>query len=175
MASNFTQHETPAWVNSVVPGAYGLIGLVVVVALIAWAIRYLASDPQRALTNHFFRQVAEFEKAKKAKKRRRRRRRRRPGGWNGRRRSGGGDGLWRALSDASGNSNSSDGATRPILHIIVEESGASTAEVEAQLEEVNCDGVVLRWVRVPRGYRLPPMSKKASTLAEVVGALRGGK
>lgn len=29
---------------------------------------YLASDPQRALTNHFFRQVAEFEKAKKAKK-----------------------------------------------------------------------------------------------------------
>lgn len=41
MASNFTQHETPAWVNSVVPGAYGLIGLVVVVALIAWAIRYV--------------------------------------------------------------------------------------------------------------------------------------
>lgn len=41
MASNSTQNETPAWLNSVFPGAYGLIGLVVVVALVFWAIRYV--------------------------------------------------------------------------------------------------------------------------------------
>ena len=41
MASNSTQNETPAWLNSVLPGAYGLIGLVVVVALVFWVIRYV--------------------------------------------------------------------------------------------------------------------------------------
>jgi hypothetical protein len=41
MENNSTQNESPAWLNSVVPGAYGLIGLVVVVALVFWAIRYV--------------------------------------------------------------------------------------------------------------------------------------
>ena len=41
MASNSTQNETLAWLNSVLPGAYGLIGLVVVVVLVFWAIQYM--------------------------------------------------------------------------------------------------------------------------------------
>ncbi|KAJ6189491.1 hypothetical protein N7519_004399 [Penicillium mononematosum] len=143
MATNSTQNETPAWLNAVLPGAYGLIGLVVVVALVVLAIRFWAhkarlSDPQRALIDDFFQQVRKIEEAEKA------------------------------MVQAAG--RGSDGATRlPVLHIIVEESGTSTAEAEAKLEDVNCGSFVIRWVPVP------PKSKKASTLAEVVGALRGGK
>lgn len=35
-----TQNETPAW-QSVVPGACGLAGLIVVVVFIVWLIRYV--------------------------------------------------------------------------------------------------------------------------------------
>ncbi|KAJ5835180.1 hypothetical protein N7447_001206 [Penicillium robsamsonii] len=49
------------------------------------------------------------------------------------------------------------------------------SEAEAKLEDVNYDGIVIRWVQVPRGHRLPRKSKKASTLAEVVSALQAGK
>ncbi|KAJ5926336.1 hypothetical protein N7516_008109 [Penicillium verrucosum] len=101
MANNTIHHET----QSVVPGACGLIGLVVVMAFIVWLIRFLAhegrlSDPQRAL--------------------------------------------------------------------IVEESGTSTVGAEARSD--SDDGIPTRWIRVPRGYRLPQKSKKVNPLAEVVGA-----
>ncbi|KAJ5790615.1 uncharacterized protein N7518_007626 [Penicillium psychrosexuale] len=192
MASNSTQNETPAWLNSVLPGAYGLIGLVVVVALVFWAIRLLAlearlRDPQRALTDHFVRQVAEIKKAEKAarkmeeKKKKTKEKDERKIRWT----------EWllelffgfvelslstNAMLRRLGSSSSSNRETdHPVFHVIVEESGASTAEAEAELEDIDCDGIVIRWVRVPRGYRLPPKSKKASTLAEVVGALQGRK
>lgn len=54
----------------------------------------------------------------------------------------------------------------PILHIIVEESGSTTGvEPESDGEDT-----LIRWVHVPRGYRLPAKPKKANILAEVVGA-----
>ncbi|KAJ5868649.1 hypothetical protein N7534_003202 [Penicillium rubens] len=44
--------------------SFGLIGLIIVVTLLFWAIRFLAheaklSDPQRALTDHFVKQGQE--------------------------------------------------------------------------------------------------------------------
>ncbi|KAF9244702.1 hypothetical protein DTO006G1_7634 [Penicillium roqueforti] len=188
MASNSTQNETPAWLNSVFPGAYGLIGLVVVVALVFWAIRFLAlearlSDPQRALTDHFIRQVAEIRKAKAASKMEEKKEKTEE---KDERKKRWADWLLKpfGLLEISFSTNamlrrlgsSSNRKTdHPVLYVIVEEFGASTAEAEAELEDVDCDGIVIRWVRVPRGYRLPPKSKKASTLAEVVGALQGRK
>jgi hypothetical protein len=65
---------------------------------------------------------------------------------------------------------------RPVLPIIVEETSASasTAEAETELEDVDYGDFVVRWVPVPRGYRLPvKKTKKANALAEVVGALKG--
>ncbi|KAJ5478004.1 hypothetical protein N7530_003513 [Penicillium desertorum] len=191
LASNSTQNSSPAWVNPMVSGAYGLIGLVVVVALAFCAIRFLAlqarlSDPQRALTDHFVRQVAEMQKAEKAKKKMEEKKAKKVR-WRQWSLEGlvGFFGLSLPSLPATSNEdmvqntgiNRSDGVPhRPILHIIVEEAGStSTAEAESKLEDVDCNGVVLRWVRVPRGYPLPPKSKKASTLAEVVGALQGGK
>lgn len=54
----------------------------------------------------------------------------------------------------------------PILHIIVEESGSTTGvEPESDGEDT-----LIRWVHVPRGYRLPAKPKKANILAEVVSA-----
>ncbi|KAJ5268244.1 hypothetical protein N7524_005703 [Penicillium chrysogenum] len=176
MATNSTQNETPAWVT---PVALGLIILFFVVVLIFLAIRLLArearrNDPQRKLIEHFFRQVAEVEKANKAARKMEKKVRWR--GWSldglcfvGRSPPTSNEGM--VLPTSNGNNRN-----RPVLPIIVEETSASasTAEAETELEDVDYGDFVVRWVPVPRGYRLPvKKTKKANALAEVVGALKG--
>ncbi|KOS48578.1 hypothetical protein ACN38_g443 [Penicillium nordicum] len=54
----------------------------------------------------------------------------------------------------------------PQRALIVEESGTSTVGAEARSD--SDDGIPIRWIRVPRGYRLPQKSKKVNPLAEVL-------
>ncbi|KAJ9485831.1 hypothetical protein VN97_g7517 [Penicillium thymicola] len=123
---------------------------------------------EMALTDDFLRQVAKRKKAERpdnpdeAEKKEKKR--------------------WKLLTSAfdfsapaTNEDEDSEGPTSlPILHIIVKESGVSTVGAEKE-EDFNGEDVRIRWVRVPRGYRLPPKSKKANVLAEVVDALQGSK
>ncbi|KAF3030024.1 hypothetical protein E8E15_011074 [Penicillium rubens] len=69
------------------------------------------------------------------------------------------------------NEAAGDRITRPVLPVFVEP--CDTAAAEGRLEDVDCNGLVVRWVPVPRGHRLAKKTKKANALAEVVGALKG--
>ncbi|KAJ9482425.1 hypothetical protein VN97_g11004 [Penicillium thymicola] len=59
----------------------------------------------------------------------------------------------------------------PRLHIIVEEYGASASTAEAEPKDADSDGGLVRWVRVPHGYRLLPKGKQA-VLGRAIDALK---
>ncbi|CAP97739.1 hypothetical protein PCH_Pc22g04510 [Penicillium rubens Wisconsin 54-1255] len=175
MATNSTQNETPAWVAPVAAGGYGLIGLIVVVVFLFCAIRFWVrkTDPEWKLIYHFDRQVAKIPKAVKAAKKieKKRGQRTRWGEW-----------TWAGFTGILGrpepqpagtddNEAAGDRITRPVLPVFVEP--CDTAAAEGRLEDVDCNGLVVRWVPVPRGHRLAKKTKKANALAEVVGALKG--
>ncbi|KAJ5048977.1 hypothetical protein NUH16_007489 [Penicillium rubens] len=60
----------------------------------------------------------------------------------------------------------------PRLPIIVEQSGASASTAEAEPEDADSDGVLVQWVRVPHGYRLPPKRKQAYALGRAIDAFK---
>ncbi|KAJ5926311.1 hypothetical protein N7516_008084 [Penicillium verrucosum] len=152
-------YQTPAWVTPLIVTIGGLFGLGLIVGVVCWAIRYLAHeaslhDPQRALIDHFHKEVDDLERAAPANNTEASAppgQGENPPSEDNKNGEGESKGK-RPAQDDEGEENK-EKARAPRLHIIVEEYSASASTAEAL--NANSDSLV-QWVPVPRGYWLPP-------------------
>ncbi|CAI7639995.1 unnamed protein product [Penicillium glandicola] len=163
MPTNSTQNETASWVTPVAGGGFGLLGLFFILVFASWAIRFSArearrNNPQRVLTDPYFDQLDELEKAAKNKRRLWRRvlRRLYKCAWSLVDRMTAGH--WPGEKSPTDNV---DPPARPRLRLLLEATGDS-ANANSPVE----------FVLLPRGYRLLPRPKDATSMGRILEALK---